>query len=98
MVVKSPVFIAVAGQSFSTRDDWINRASSILTSHPKYKNTSHLPIPGWRGHDFTASCFDQMGRRCLNGGDFQRAENDDAFPVWWVWPDQIAELIRKEKP
>lgn len=38
-------------------------------------------------------CFDQLGRRVRNGGDFKRAELDNAFPVWWVWPDQIAALV-----
>ena len=38
-------------------------------------------------------CFDQLGRRVRNGGDFKRAELDSAFPVWWVWPDQIAALV-----
>lgn len=45
------------------------------------------------GHHFTAMCFDSLGRRIRNGGDFQRAEDEGAFPVWWVWPDQIPELV-----
>jgi len=91
-------FIAVEGQSFSSYQDWINRASRALTSHPEYNNTAHLHVTGWRGYDFTAMCFDQMGRQCRNGGDFQRAQNEGAFPVWWVWPDQIVGLIMEMKP
>ena len=89
-------FIAVKGQSFSCHQDWVNRASRVLTCHPDYKNTSHLPIKGWRGYDFTTMCFDQKGRRCRNGADFQRAQDDDAFPVWWIWPDQIAAILMPE--
>ena len=39
--------------------------------------------------------FDAKGRRCLSYKDFQRAANEEAFPVWWVWPDQIPELVRR---
>lgn len=93
-------FVAVKGQFFSSQQDWINRARRVLTAHPDYRNTEHEgPAKGWRGPHFTALCFDQKGRRVRNGGDFQRAENEGAFPVWWVWPDQIAELLMTgEKP
>ena len=87
-------FIAVEGQSFISHQDWVRRAQYRLTAHPEYLNTEHDgPAKGWRGAHFTALCFDQQGRRVRNGGDFQRAEDEDAFPIWWVWPDQIAELI-----
>ena len=87
-------FVPVEGQSFRSRQDWINTATRALTSHPDYFNAEHEgPAKGWRGAHFTAMCFDQMGRRCRNGGDFRRAEEDEAYPIWWVWPDQIAELI-----
>lgn len=93
IAAKLTPFVAVPSQFFRCHQDWVNRASRCLTSHPKYRNTSHLMVKGWRGYDFVAMCFDQKGRRCLNGGDFQRAADDGAFPVWWIWPDQIAELI-----
>lgn len=87
-------YVAIKGQSFCVLQDWVNRASRALTSHPEYRNTEHSgPAKGWRGPHFTALCFDQKGRRCRNGGDFQRAHDEDAFPVWWVWPDQIAGLL-----
>ena len=86
--------IPVPLQYFSSKQDWINHASYVLTSHPHYNNTEHTgPKEGWRGHHFTALCFDQLGRRVLSGGDFMRAEIDNAYPVWWVWPDQISAPI-----
>lgn len=81
------------GQQFTSKQEWVNKASSWLTCHPQYNNTEHGDTKPWRGHHFTAMCFDSLGRRVTNGGDFQRAEDDGAFPVWWVWPDQIPELV-----
>jgi hypothetical protein len=91
-MVEKP-FIPVDGQSFDCFQRWVNHASSWLTAHPQYNNTEHGKTTGWRGSHFTALCFDQKGRRCRTGGDFQRADEEGAFPIWWVWPDQIAELI-----
>lgn len=39
-----------------------------------------------------AICFDTRGRPVLTCNDFTRAETDDALPVRWLWPDQIARL------
>lgn len=89
------VFVPIKGQSFSSHQDWVNRANRVLTWHPKYRNTEHGEGKGWRGEHFTALCFDQKGRRCRNGGDMRRSDEDNAFPVWWVWPDQVAELIMR---
>ena len=87
-------FVAVAGQYFRDHQDWLRYATSYLTEHPDYLNTEHEgPAKGWRGHHFTAMCFDQKGNRCRNGGDFMRAEKDGTYPIWFVWPDQIAELV-----
>jgi hypothetical protein len=92
-------FVAVEGQCFPTFEDWVNTASLSLTSHPDYLNTETDGFKkGWRGHHFTATCFDQKGRRCKSGSDFMLARDEGAFPVWWVWPDQIAELIMMPKP
>ena len=88
-------FEAVEGQSFSCHQSWVNSATSRLTSHPEYRNCEHPKKLGWQGAHFTAMCFDQKGRRCRNGADMKRAEDEGAFPGWWVWPDQIAELIMK---
>lgn len=86
-------FVAVKGQCFTSHMQWVNKASSWLTEHPEYRNTEHGDDKPWRGHHFTALCFDQKGRRVRSGGDFRRAEEEGAFPVWWVWPDQIAPLL-----
>ena len=86
--------VPVDGQSFSCQQDWVNRASRALTSHPQYHNTEHGEATGWRGAHFTALCFDQAGNRMRNGGDFMRAEAEQSYPVWWVWPDQINDLLR----
>ena len=85
-------YAAVPGQQFDTFDDWVNRASYALTAHPDYRDTEH-GAAGFRGQHFKALCFDQLGRRCWQGADFMRARDESTFPVWWVWPDQIAELL-----
>lgn len=90
-------FIAVAGQSFESFDHWVNCASSALTQHIRYNDTEH-GANGFRGHHFKALCFDQKGRRCWQGADFMRARDEGAFPVWWVWPDQIAGLLMGVDP
>lgn len=87
-------FVAIDGQAFVSKQDWINRGRYVLTAHPLYHNTEHDgPAKGYRGPHFTALCFDQKGRRVRQGSDFARAEAEDAFPVWWIWPDQIAGLL-----
>lgn len=86
-------FVAVDGQCFTSHQEWVNKATSWLTSHPSYFNAEHSDKRGWRGHHFTAMCFDQKGRRVRNGCDFQRAHDESTFPIWWVWPDQIAPLL-----
>jgi len=90
-------FIPVDGQSFRSHQAWVVYASRVLTSHPNYCNTERGDRTGWRGEHFTALCFDQLGRRCRNGGDMRRADEENAFPVWWVWPDQIADLLMNSK-
>jgi hypothetical protein len=82
------------GQMFRTHQEWVNKAQSWLTSHPQYNNTEHGG-KGWRGNHFAALCFDSIGRRCTCGADMRRAEEEGAFPVWWIWPDQICELVRQ---
>lgn len=85
-------------QRFDTFDQWVSRASSWLTCHEQYNNAEHptrFGDKGWRGDHFTALCFDSFGRRCKSGADMQRARDEDAFPVWWIWPDQIVPAISK---
>jgi hypothetical protein len=89
----SEQFVPIEGQCFRSHQDWVNRASRALTAHPEYFNAEHAETTGWRGYHFAAMCFDQKGRRVRNGGDFKRAEEERAFPVYWIWPDQIVTLI-----
>lgn len=94
----SAPFVPIPGQSFASEQQWINRATRCLTAHPEYRNTEHGEGAGWRGHHFTALCFDQKGRRVRMGADFKRATEDGSYPVWWIWPDQIVELITLSTP
>ena len=90
-------FVPIPDQCFDSKREWINYASRALTDHPDFNDTSHGDTTGWRGHHFTAMCFDQLGRRVRNGGDFERAEKDGAYPIWWIWPDQIPALLSARK-
>ncbi|WEO73140.1 hypothetical protein [Agrobacterium vitis] len=83
------------GQQFTSFQQWVNKASSWLTCHPEYRNTEHGEGKGWRGNHFTAMCFDSIGRRMRCGADLHRADAEGTFPVWWVWPDQICELVAR---
>ena len=82
-------------QVFESVDEWIALAYRRLRAHPNYNNTEHGELKGYRGEHFAAMCFDAAGRRCQRGADFHRARDENAFPVWWVWPDQIPELVRR---
>lgn len=82
-------------QTFDHFEQWVSRASTWLTCHPDYNDTEHGERKGWRGHHFTALCFDSFGRRCSNGREMQRARDEGAFPVWWIWPDQIVDAITR---
>lgn len=95
MEVRTRITPPFADQTFDHFQQWVSRASTWLTSHHDYNNTEHGKASGYRGRHFTALCFDSFGRRCRNGGDFQRAHDEGAFPVWWIWPDQIVEAITR---
>lgn len=64
-------------QQFDNFTQWVNKASSWLTRH---------------GPDTRAICFDAKGRLCTIGKDFMRARDENTFPIWWMWPDQIVNL------
>lgn len=64
-------------QSFKSEQEWINKGRSWLTR---------------RGPNVKAICFDAKGRLVTCGGDMMRATKEDAFPVRWIWPDQVAKL------
>jgi len=82
--------MAEVDQQFPCFQTWVNKASSWLTRHERY------------GQFFKAICFDSFGRICLNGGDMRRADEDGAFPVYWVWPDQnlfnMIDSIQRKNP
>jgi hypothetical protein len=87
-----------ADQTFDSFQQWVNHAKSYLTCHVEYNNTQHptkYGDKGYRGPHFTAMCFDSLGRRVRQGSDFQRAHDEGAFPIWWIWPDQIVDLVGK---
>lgn len=69
-------------QSFSSFQEWVNKGSSWLTRHAEYQKDGR----------FFAICYDSKGRLCRIGGDFMRARDENAFPVRWIWPDQVAAL------
>jgi len=81
-------------QQFDSFQQWVNKASSWLTRHADYSDNPMSP--------FRAICFDAQGRLCRTGRDFMRARDSDAFPIRWVWPDQMAvymaEIPSKEWP
>jgi len=89
------VYPPFKNQMFLSHREWVNKASSWLTNHPQYNNTEHSDKKGWKGHHFTALCFDSFGRRVTNGADFSRADEEGAFPVWWIWPDQIVDIVQR---
>ena len=70
--------MAEHNQQFDSFQEWVNKAPSWLTRHPDYKDPT-----------FRAYCFDAKGRQCLIGRDFMRARDENAFPIRWIWPDQI---------
>lgn len=71
-------------QKFNSVQEWVNKGRSWLTRRQKTDSNGH-PY-------FKAVCFDAKGRLVACGGDFHRATDEDAFPVRWLWPDQIAEI------
>ena len=71
-------------QQFDTFDQWVARASQWLTRHPDYSDEKH--------DMFRVICFDAQGRLCRNGRDFAKARDEDAFPVKWLWPDQVGPM------
>lgn len=67
-------------QQFKSKVEWECKATSWLTRHPKF------------GPNFRAICFDAKGRHVTCGADFMRADREGAFPVRWLWPDQVGPL------
>lgn len=70
-------------QEFEHFHTWVNMASSWLTR---------------RGPNARAICIDAKGRVCRIGKDFMRARDEGAFPVRWLWPDDVVALAAKPAP
>jgi hypothetical protein len=66
-------------QQFESFQQWVNMARSWLTRRGPYEH---------------AICLDAQNRVCRIGEDFMRARDEDAFPVRWVWPEQVAEMAK----
>lgn len=60
-------------------------------SHAHWVNTARDRLAG-----LGYFCFDAQGRRCFNGGDFARADKENAFPVSYYslkgMPDPIVRM------
>lgn len=64
-------------QQFETFQTWVNKASSWLTR---------------RGPHQRVICLDAKNRVCRIGMDMHRARDEGAFPVRWLWPEDVAAL------
>ncbi|MFS0736973.1 hypothetical protein ABC347_07975 [Sphingomonas sp. 1P06PA] len=58
---------------FASHADWVNFATKRLTGTHNGRS------------EVKAICVDAFGRRCHDGGDFMRADQDGAFPVRYFW-------------
>lgn len=79
-------------QRFDTFEEWVSSATRFLTFHERYNEGA-----GWsEPNPFRAVCYDARGRLCRRDRDFMRARDEDAFPVYWIWPDQVGKRLLKE--
>lgn len=72
---------------FRDHADWVNFASKRLTV--AYDSN---------GAQLKAICVDTLGRRCANGRDMQRAEDEGAFPVRYFWDCEPAPTVVEAAP
>lgn len=70
-------------QQFETFEEWCSKAPAWLTRHPQYN------VPTFR-----ALCFDTLDRVCASRKEFERARDEDVFPVRWLWPDQAFAAVK----
>lgn len=84
------IHAALREQKFEDFQDWVNTATRKLAY---YERDANLRSVATTPPDLErAICFDTKGRRCLIGKDFSRARDEDAFPVRYIWPDQMISL------
>ncbi len=69
-------------QRFDSFTQWVDRASSWLTRRSPHEK---------------AICLDAKNRVCRNGGDMMRARDEGAFPVRWLWPDDVAAMAARQQ-
>jgi hypothetical protein len=69
--------MAEHNQQFDFPAQWANHGASWLTR---------------RGPNVKPICFDAGGNICITNADFDRAHQCGLYPVYWVWPDQVAAL------
>lgn len=65
-------------QRFDNFDHWVREAQQRLA---------------YSSEEARALCFDAKGRRCWIGKDFMRARDEHAFPVRYIWPEQVGKLL-----
>lgn len=70
---------------FDSHDDWKKNKHRLMV-HPNFHDVLFRP-----------HCYDTMGRLCDSAVDFRRAQIENAFPVKWVWPDEIGNLANDLK-
>lgn len=63
-------------------------ADGEFASHTTWVNKA----ASWIGYT-GAKCFDKLDRPCRNGGDMKRANDEDAFPVRWYWPERFDQPV-----
>lgn len=67
-------------QQFDTYDEWLSKGELWM----RRVGSTERPV-----------CFDVKGRICNGTVGFMRARDDSAFPVRWLWPSQIPEIINR---
>lgn len=72
--------MAELNQQFDSYDQWLENGQ-LWTRRPKSTEA--------------AICFDTKGRVCQGGEGFKRARDESAFPVRWLWPSQIPEILHR---
>lgn len=72
--------MAELNQQFDSFDEWLEKGQ-LWTRRPKSTEA--------------AICFDAKGRICNGVEGFKRARNESAFPVRWLWPSQVPEILNR---
>lgn len=70
---------------FRNHQDWVNFASKRLTV-----------ARDSNGAQLTSMCVDTLGRRCANGRDMKRAEDEGTFPVRYFFDCEVAPDLSSE--